>query len=187
MDVNKSHDDNNGGGQREKVKRVWQVSRCRWIFHPQLWVENRDRCSRKESNELFSGQEEIRKARMLESEESRQNPSRSFWARRKWRRRFICEEDRKRSKKREWEFQGDPEAERGRCSLKRCSGKINLRESMMWGTHIMPCVCHWDGRGFLAGFMRASSVRKVEKGVRRKECENSSAYAGVWRVTAKTF
>jgi len=31
---------------------------------------------------LFSGQE-IGKARMLESEESRQNPSRSFWARRK--------------------------------------------------------------------------------------------------------
>jgi hypothetical protein len=25
--VNKSHDDNNGGGQREKVKRVSQVSR----------------------------------------------------------------------------------------------------------------------------------------------------------------
>jgi hypothetical protein len=35
-------------------------------------------------------------------------------------------------------------------------------------------VCHWDGRGFLVGFMRAaSSVRKVEKGVRREECENS--------------
>ncbi len=26
MDVNKSPDDNNGGGQREKVKRVSQVS-----------------------------------------------------------------------------------------------------------------------------------------------------------------
>jgi hypothetical protein len=35
-------------------------------------------CSTKESNELFSDQE-ISKARMLESEESRQNPSRSFW------------------------------------------------------------------------------------------------------------
>ncbi len=35
-------------------------------------------CSRKESNELFSGQE-IGKARTLQSEESRQNPSRSFW------------------------------------------------------------------------------------------------------------
>jgi len=34
----------------------------------------------KESNELFSGQE-IGKARMLQSEESRQNPSRSFWGR----------------------------------------------------------------------------------------------------------
>ncbi len=32
---------------------------------------NRDRCSIKESNELFSGQKEIGKARMLESEESR--------------------------------------------------------------------------------------------------------------------
>jgi hypothetical protein len=36
VDVNKSHDDKNGGGQREKVKRVRQVSRCRYIFHPQL-------------------------------------------------------------------------------------------------------------------------------------------------------
>ncbi len=147
------------------------------MLHPQLWVENRDRCSRKESNELFSGQEEIGKARMLESEESRQNPSRSFWARRKWRSRNICKEGRKRSKKREWEFQGDPEEERGGCSLKRCSGKMSLRESVMWGTHIIPCVCHWDGRGFLAGFMRASSsVRKVEKGVRRKECKNSREF-----------
>ncbi len=37
----------------------------------------------------------------------------------------------------------------------------------------MPCVCHWDGRGFLVGLKAASSVRKVEKGVRREECENS--------------
>jgi hypothetical protein len=35
----------------------------------------------KESNELFSGQE-IGKAHMLLSEDSRQNPSRSFWGRR---------------------------------------------------------------------------------------------------------
>jgi hypothetical protein len=33
----------------------------------------------------------------------------------------------------------------------------------------------WDGRGFLAGFMRASSsVRKVERG----ECENSREFHG---------
>jgi hypothetical protein len=31
---------------------------------------------------------------MLESEESRQNPSRSFWARRKWRRKNICKKSR---------------------------------------------------------------------------------------------
>jgi len=39
-------------------------------------------------------------------------------------------------------------------------------------------VCYWDGRGFLAGLMRASSssVRKVEKGVRREECENSREF-----------
>jgi hypothetical protein len=36
----------------------------------------------KKVNELFSDQE-IGKTRMLQSEESRQNPSRSFWARRK--------------------------------------------------------------------------------------------------------
>ncbi len=52
-------------------------------------------CSTKESNQLFSGQEEIGKARMRESEESRQNPSRSFWARRKRRRRNICKKSRK--------------------------------------------------------------------------------------------
>ncbi len=134
-------------------------------------------CSRKESNELFSGQE-IGKARMLQSEESRQNPSRSFWGRRKWRRRNICEKSRKRSKKTEWEFQGDREGERGWCSLERSSsGKIILRESVMWGTPIIPCVCYWDGRGFLSGFMRASSsVRKIEKGVRREECENSREF-----------
>ncbi len=53
------------------------------MFHPQLSVENRDMCSTKESNELFHCQEGIGKARMLESEESRQNPSKSFWVRRK--------------------------------------------------------------------------------------------------------
>ncbi len=47
MDVNKSHDDNNGVGHREKVKRVWQVSSWHCICHPQLWVENRDTCSRR--------------------------------------------------------------------------------------------------------------------------------------------
>jgi hypothetical protein len=52
-------------------------------------------CSRKESNELFSGQE-IGKARTLQSGESRQNPSRGFWGRRKWGRRNICEKSRKR-------------------------------------------------------------------------------------------
>jgi hypothetical protein len=37
----------------------------------------------------------------------------------------------------------------------------------------------WDGRGFLAGFTRASScVRKVERGVRREECENSREFHG---------
>jgi len=64
---------NNGGGQRQKVKHVEQVSSWHCIFHPQLWVENRDMCSTKESNELFSGQE-IGKARMLESEQSRAQP-----------------------------------------------------------------------------------------------------------------
>ncbi len=60
---------------------------------------------------LFSGQE-IGKARTLQSEESRQNPSRSFWGRRKRRRRRnICEKNRKRSKRREWEFQGGREEE----------------------------------------------------------------------------
>ncbi len=65
----------------------------------------------KEINELFSGQE-IGKARMLQSEESLQNPSRSFWGRRK-RRRNICEKSRKRSKRTDWEFQGNREEERG--------------------------------------------------------------------------
>jgi len=77
VDVNKSRDDNNGGGQREKVKRVWQVSRWHCIFHPQLWVENRETCSRRKTKELFSGRQ-VSKARMLQSEEWRQNPSRSF-------------------------------------------------------------------------------------------------------------
>jgi hypothetical protein len=41
------------------------------------------------------------------------------------------------------------------------SVKISLRESVPWRTPIIPCVCHWDGRGFLVGFMRAASfVRK---------------------------
>jgi hypothetical protein len=53
--------------------------------------------------------------------------------------------------------------------LERSSVKSSLQESVMWWTPIIPCVCHWDGRGFLVGFMRAaSSVRKVEKGVRRE-------------------
>jgi hypothetical protein len=82
VDVNKNHDDNNGGGQKEKVKRVWQVWRWHCKFHPQLWIESRDMRSRKESNELFGGQE-ICQACMLQSEESRQNPSTSFWGRRK--------------------------------------------------------------------------------------------------------
>jgi len=61
----------------------------------------------------------------------------------------------------------------------RSSGKISLRESVMLRTPIIPCVCYWDGRGFLAGFMRASSsVRKVERGVRREECENSREFHG---------
>ncbi len=173
----KSLYDNNGGGQREKVKRVEQVLRWHCIFHPQLRVENRDMCSTKESNELFSDQE-IGKTRMLQCEESRQNPSRSFWARRKWGRRSIWTKSRKGVRKREWQFQGDSEGERGWCSLERSSGKITLRVSVMWGTPIIPCVCYWDGRGFLAGFMRASSssVRKVEKGVRREECENSREF-----------
>jgi len=65
-------------------------------------------CSRKESNELFSGQE-IGKARTLQSEESRQNPSRGYWgSRKRRRRRNICEKNRKR---REWEFQGGREEE----------------------------------------------------------------------------
>ncbi len=43
---------------------------------------------------MFSGQE-VGKARLLESEESPRNPSTSFWARRKWRRRNICKKSRK--------------------------------------------------------------------------------------------
>ncbi len=129
MDVNKIHDDNNGGGQREKVKRVWQVSRWHCILHPQLWVENREMCSTKESNELFNGRE-IGKGRMLESEESRQNPSRSFWASRKWRRN-ICKKSRKGVRE-EWEFQGDREEERGSCFLGRSSGKISLACGNLW-------------------------------------------------------
>jgi hypothetical protein len=41
------------------------------------------------------------------------NPSRGFWGRRKRRRRRrnICEKNRKRSKRREWEFQGGREEE----------------------------------------------------------------------------
>jgi hypothetical protein len=83
VDVNKSHDDNNGGGQSEKVKRVWQVSSWRCILRPQLWVENRDMCSTKETNEIFTSAE-IGNAIMQQSEESQENPSRSFWASRKW-------------------------------------------------------------------------------------------------------
>jgi len=61
----------------------------------------------------------------------------------------------------------------------RSSGKISLWGSVRWRTPIIPCVCYWDGRGFLAGFMRASSsVRKVERGVRREECENSREFHG---------
>ncbi len=42
-----------------------------------------------------------------------------------------------------------------------------------------PVYALWDGRGFLAGFTRASScVRKVERGVRREECENSREFHG---------
>ncbi len=44
-----------------------------------------------------------------------------------------------------------------------CKDQLSLRESVMWRTPNIPCVCYWDGRGFLAVFMRASSyVRKVE-------------------------
>ncbi len=131
MDVNESHGDDNGGSQREKVKRVWQVSSWHCIFHPQLWIENRDTCSTKESNELFSGQE-IGKAHLLDSEESRQNPSRSFWARRKWRKQKHLQEKWKRSDRRVWEFQGDREEERGWCFVGRSSGKISLACQNLW-------------------------------------------------------
>ncbi len=131
MDVNKSHDDNNGGGQREKVKRAWQVSSWRCIFHPQLWVENRDMCSRKESNELFSGQE-IGKARTLESE-WRQNPSRSFWAPRKWRKRNICKKSRKGVREDcENSRESHREEERGWSFLGRSSGNISLACGNLW-------------------------------------------------------
>jgi len=134
-------------------------------------------CSTKESNELFSGQE-IGKTRMLQSEESRQNPSRSFWARRKWGRRSIWTKSRKGVREDCENFREIVKREGVDVFLERSSGKITLRESVTWGTPIIPCVCYWDGRGFLAGFMRASSspVRKVEKGVRREECENSREF-----------
>ncbi len=132
MEVNKSHDDNNGGGPREKVKRVSQVSSWRCIFHPQLWVGNTDRSSTKESNELFNGQE-IGKARMLESEESRQNPSRSFWARKKWRRRSICKKSRNEVRE-EFENSGEfhREEDRGWCFLGRSSGNMSLACGNLW-------------------------------------------------------
>jgi hypothetical protein len=76
-------DDDNGRGQREKVKRVRQSLKLTLQFHPQLGIENRDMRSTKESNQLLSGQEKVGKARMRGSEESRQKPSRSFRARRK--------------------------------------------------------------------------------------------------------
>jgi hypothetical protein len=132
VDVNKSHDDKNGGAQREKIKRVWQVARWRCILHPQLRVENRDMSSRKESNELFSGQD-IGKARMLASEESRQSPSRGFWARRKWRRRNICKESRKGVREEcENSREFHREEERGWCFLGRSSGNISLACGNLW-------------------------------------------------------
>ncbi len=118
-------------------------------------------CSQKESNELLSGQA-IGRACMLQFQESLQNPSRSFWGRRKWRRRNICEKSRKRSKRREWEFQGDREEERGWCFLGRSSGKISLACNNLWceGQPSIPFVCYWDGKGFAAGFMRAKGLRE---------------------------
>ncbi len=111
--------------------------------------------------------------------------------RRKWRRRRnICEKSRKRSKKREWEFQGDREEERFWCSLERTSGKIiSLRESVMWGTPIIPCVCYyWDGRGFLAGFVRASSSF-CEKSWKRSKKRRVWEFQGVswWRGKGLMF
>ncbi len=81
MDVHKSHDDNNGGGQREKVKRVTSLKMTLHIPYSIMSRKSRHMFQMK-NNELFSGQE-IGKARMLQSEESQQNPSRSFWGRRK--------------------------------------------------------------------------------------------------------
>ncbi len=119
-----------------------------------------------------------------------QNPSRSFWGRRKWRRRRrnTCEKSGKCSKKREWEFQGHREEERVWCCLERSSGKINLREFVMWGTPIIPCVCYyWDGRGFLAGFMRASS--SCEKSRKRSKKRRVWEFQGVswWRGKGLMF
>jgi hypothetical protein len=117
----------------KKVKRVWQVYSWHCIFHPQLWVGNRNTCSTKESNELFNGQEEIGKARMLESEESRQNPCRSFWARRKWRRRNICKKSRKGVREEcENSREFHREEERGSCFLGRSSGNISLACGNLW-------------------------------------------------------
>ncbi len=67
---------------------------------------------------------------MLQSEESWQNPCRSFWGRRKWRRRNICEKRRKRV--REGSGKGDGEEERGWCLLERSSGKISLTCGNLW-------------------------------------------------------
>jgi len=30
----------------------------------------------------------------------------------------------------------------------------------MWGTPIIPCVCYWDGKGFVARFMRPKGLRE---------------------------
>jgi hypothetical protein len=68
--------------------------------------------------------------------------------------------------------------------LDRSSGKISLRESVMWGTPIAPCVCYyWDGRRFLAGFVRASSSfceksRKQSKKKRVWEFQGVSCWRG---------
>ncbi len=97
---------------------------------------------------------------MLESEESRQNPSRSFCARRKWRGRNICKKSRKGVREEcENSREFHREEERGWCFFGEIEWKyqLSLWEPVMWGTPIVPCVCYWDGKGFVAGFMRAVS------------------------------
>jgi len=46
----------------------------------------------------------------------------------------------------------------------------------MLGTPIIPCVCYWDGKGFVAGFMRAKGQEKIFMRAVSKRNFNSGKY-----------